>query len=100
MAIVDPVDGWLRLNIDFGTQSQDGANARVVGTLANSQDCTNGVDVDYELKSLSTEGQPMLVTTSDGGTLWLVAGTDSAFEGFTQYYIVSLTARLEPYAPE
>ena len=36
----------------------------------------------------------------DDGTLWLIAGTDSAFEGLTQYYIVSLTARLEPYEPE
>lgn len=100
VAIVDPVDGWLRLNIDFGIQSQDGANARVGGTLANSQDCANGVDVDYELKTLTTEGKPILVSTGDDGTLWLIAGTDSAFEGFTQYYIVSLTARLEPYQPE
>jgi hypothetical protein len=100
VAIVDPVDGWQRLNIDFGIQSQAGANARVAGTLANSQDCANGVDVDYELKTLTTEGQPLLVSASDDGTLWLIAGTDSAFEGFTQYYIVSLTARLEPYEPE
>jgi hypothetical protein len=100
MAIVDPMDGMLRLNIDFGTQSQDGANARVAGTLANSQDCANGVDVDYELKTLTTEGQPMLITSSGDGSIWLIAGTDSAFEGFTQYYIVSLTARLEPYEPE
>jgi hypothetical protein len=100
MAVVDPVDGWLRLNIDYGIQSQEGANARVAGTLANSQDCANGVDVDYELKTLTTEGQPMLISTGEDGTLWLIAGTDSAFEGFTQYYIVSLTARLEPYEPE
>jgi hypothetical protein len=100
VAEVDPVDGWLRLNIDFGVQSNAGANARVAGTLGNSQDCENGVDVDYEIKTLSTEGQPLLVSTGDDGTLWLIAGTDSAFEGFTQYYIVSLTARLEPYEPE
>lgn len=99
VAEVDPVDGWLRLNIDFGVQSNAGANARVAGTLGNSQDCENGVDVDYEIKTLSTEGQPLLVSTDDDGTLWLIAGTDSAFEGFTQYYIVSLTARLEPYEP-
>lgn len=100
MTEVDPVDGWLRLNIDFGIQSQEGANARVAGTLANSQDCADGVDVDYELKTLTTEGQPMLITSSGDGSIWLIAGTDSAFEGFTQYYIVSLTARLEPYEPE
>lgn len=99
-AEVDPVDGWLRLNFDFGVQSQAGANVRVAGTLGNSQNCDNGVDVDYEIKTLTTEGQPLLVDTGDDGTLWLIAGTDSAFEGFTQYYIVSLTARIEPYEPE
>jgi hypothetical protein len=100
LAEVDPVDDWLRLNFDFGVQSQAGANVRVAGTLGNSQDCENGVDVDYEIKTVTTEGQPLLVSAGDDGTLWLIAGTDSAFEGFTQYYIVSLTARLEPYEPE
>ena len=98
--VADGLDGWLRLNFDFGVQSQAGANVRVAGTLGNSQDCENGVDVDYEIKTLTTEGQPLLVSTGEDGTLWLIAGTDSAFEGFTQYYIVSLTARLEPYEPE
>lgn len=100
LAEVDPADGWLRPNFDFGVQSQAGANVRVAGTLGNSQNCENGVDVDYEIKTLTTEGQPLLVSTGEDGTLWLIAGTDSAFEGFTQYYIVSLTARLEPYEPE
>jgi hypothetical protein len=100
VAEVDPVDGWLRLNIDFGIQSNAGANARVAGTLGNSQDCEDGPEAPWELKAVTTEGQPLLVSSDDDGSLWLFAGTDSAFEGLTQYYIVSLTARLEPYEPE
>jgi hypothetical protein len=100
MATLDPEDGMLRLNVDFGVQSNEGTNARVVGTLGNSQNCDGGPETEYELKVLTTAGQPLFVTTSDDGTLWLLAGTDSAFEGFTQYYIVSLTARFEPYEPE
>lgn len=96
----DPVDGWLRLNVDFGIQSNPGANARVVGTLANSQDCADGVDADWEIKRVTTEGQPLLVSSDGDGIVWVFAGSDSAFEGFTQYYVLSLTARLEPYDPE
>lgn len=100
VAVVDPVDGWLRLNIDYGQQSQEGANARVAGNLSNSQDCADGPDGDWELKSLTTQGQTMIVPTDPEGTLWVFAGTDSAFEGLTQYYITTLRARLEPYEAE
>ncbi len=100
VAEVDPADGWLRLNTDIGIPSNAGANARVADTLANSQDCDDGVDVDWELKTVTTEGQSLLVSSGADGALWIFAGTDSAFEGLTQYYIVSLTVRLEPYDPE
>lgn len=93
-------DGWLRLNIDYGVQSQQGVNARVAGTLANSQDCGGGPNGVWELKTLTTQGQPLLISTDADGRLWVFAGTDSAFEGFTQYYITTLRARLEPYEPE
>lgn len=42
----------------------------------------------------------MFATTDAEGALWVFAGTDSAFEGLTQYYITTLRARLEPYEPE
>lgn len=100
VAEVDPADGWLRLNIDFGNQSQEGMNARVVGDLSNSASCDDGLEADWELKALTTRGQPMLISTDADGTLWVFAGTDSAFEGLTQYYITALRARLEPYEPE
>jgi hypothetical protein len=49
---------------------------------------------------MTTQGQPLFVSAGDDGVLWVFAGTDSAFEGFTQYYVVSLTTRLEPYDAE
>jgi len=96
----DPVDGWLRLNIDYGVQANPGANARIAGTLANSQSCDNGPDGEWEIKRVTTQGQPLFVSAGDDGVLWVIAGTDSAFEGFTRYYILSLTTRLEPYDSE
>jgi len=100
VAEVNPVDGWLRLNIDYGIQSNPGANARIAGPLANSQDCDGGPDGEWEIKRMTTQGQPLFVSAGDDGVLWVFAGTDSAFEGFTQYYVVSLTTRLEPYDAE
>lgn len=100
LAAVDQEDGWLRLNIDYGQQSQEGANARVVGTLANSHHCDQGTVAPWELKTVSTYGQTMLIATDSDGKLWVFAGSDSAFEGFTQFYITALRVRLEPYEPE
>jgi hypothetical protein len=57
-------------------------------------------DGEWEIKRMTTQGQPLFVSAGDDGVLWVFAGTDSAFEGFTQYYILSLTTRLEPYEPE
>jgi len=100
VANVDPQTNWLRLNIDYGAQAQQGANARVAGTLANSQDCSGGPDGDWAIKRVTTQGQPLIVSASEDGTLWVFAGTDSGYEGFTQYYVLSMTTRLEPYEAE
>lgn len=89
---------WLRLNIDFGNQAQSGEDAVVVGTLANSANCDDGVDADWELKTLSTEGTPLQVRSDAEGRIWVVAGSDSAFEGLTRIYFTGLRVRLQPQA--
>lgn len=86
-------DGWLRLNFDYGVQSSSGRDALVVGDMTNSREC--GVDESrWELKRVSTRGQTLLQRSDTAGRLWLVAGTDSAFEGASELYFTSLTARL------
>lgn len=89
----------LRLNFDFGNQSLSGANALVVGDMANSQDCSNP-DGEWELKTGSTRGTPFRARTDGNGRLWVVAGTDSAFEGLTVVYYTSLRVRLQPVPNE
>jgi len=85
----------LRLNVDFGNQSVGGENGRVVGTLAKSGQCDDPAAHRWELKTLSTAGQ-LIEARSDGqGRLWLLAGTDSAFEGLTNVYFTALKVRLE-----
>ena len=95
-AVADPADNWLRLNVGYGVQSSGGEDARVVGNLSNSQDCETAVEADWELKTVTTQGQTLFANTDENGVLWVFAGTDSAFEGFTQYYLTGLRVRLEP----
>jgi hypothetical protein len=88
------VDHWFRANVDIGNQSQAGEQTRVVGTLANTQPCDDLAAARWELKTLSTQGQPLSVRTDDAGRFWLLAGSDSAFEGLTRFYLTALRVRL------
>jgi hypothetical protein len=90
--------GWLRLNIDYGQQSQNGTNAQVVGILSNSYSCDDSVEAPWELKTLSTRGKELRMRSDAQGRLWIVAGSDSAFEGRTDWYLTALRVRLEPDA--
>jgi hypothetical protein len=84
----------LRMNVDIGNQSQPGERTRVVGTLANSQDCEDLSAARWEVKTVTTQGQPLSVRTDANGVLWVMAGTDSAFEGLTEVYFTTLGVRL------
>lgn len=74
-------EGWYRLDIDKGNQAQGGDDMVVIGNFANGTD-----ENVYTLKTLSNTS-PIRATTSSAGTLWLLFGTDSGFEGRTTIYI-------------
>ena len=82
-AIVEGDD--YRLNVDKSNQSSDGENAIVIGNVANGvEQCTG--DIPYRLITLDNEDKPFTITTDDTGTLWLLVGTESGFEGTTTLY--------------
>ncbi|MCM4158602.1 hypothetical protein FHG64_03145 [Antarcticibacterium flavum] len=80
--------GWYRLDIDKGNQATGGRHMVVIGNFANGTD--NNI---YTLKTLSTS-VPLTVTTNSEGSLWLLFGTDSGFEGETTIYMNSIEAEL------
>jgi len=84
-------DGYLRLNTDIGIQSQSGTEGVVVGDVANGIDCSQVSE--FQAKVLATE-LPIDVMSDDQGKIWLLAATDSGFEGYTQIYITKLTATI------
>lgn len=72
-------------NIDMGHQSQGGENANVVGNLAKPD---GNDDNRFAFKEFST----VIKATADAnGSVYLLIGTDSGFEGFTEYYIDDIT---------
>jgi hypothetical protein len=86
--------GNLRLNVDKGEQSMGGANARMVGDLANgSTDCATP---SYRYITRDNRDNPLRITTDAEGRLWLLVGTDSGFESTTSLYYDTIRVILEP----
>ena len=83
--IVTDTLGWLRMNIDKGSQSQGGADMIVIGNVAHPQ-LPQDSSGEYLIKSLSNGGQVFTTTTDSHGSLWCIVGTDSGFEGLTALY--------------
>lgn len=83
-----------RMNVDKGNQSTGGANALVVGDMANSVRC--GEPPRWELEQLSSGSESITVTADSDGRVWLFAGTDSGFEATTRFYFTWIIANFEP----
>ena len=87
--------GWLRMNIDKGNQASEGEDMINLGTLANPNiDLDTFTGEEYALMTLTSEGRSFEVVSDDQGKAWLIAGTDSGFEGSTRVYYSSIIVRL------
>jgi hypothetical protein len=82
----DEIQDYLRMNIDKGNQAQDGTDMYGLGTIG-----IQGEEFRYELIQRDNTERPFTVTSSPGGTLWLIVGTDSGFEGLTELYYNRIT---------
>ncbi|MGI9175432.1 MAG: hypothetical protein ACR2GR_08970 [Rhodothermales bacterium] len=86
--------GGYRLNIDKSNQATGGENAVPIGTIENGiEQCTG--DVPYRMITLTNQGAPFTITADEAGTLWLLVGTESGFEGKTALYYNTIDVRLE-----
>ena len=82
-------DHFYYLNVDKGNQSSGGANAIVIGNLAN--EAVNPHSPQYQPKTLSNPNQPLVVKTDSQGRLWIFIGVDSGFEGITKFYLAKIS---------
>jgi hypothetical protein len=94
--VIEDTDGWLRMNIDKGNQASEGEDMFNLGTLANPNiDLDTFTGEEYALMTLSSEGRNFEVVSDDQGHAWLIAGTDSGFEGPTKVYYNRIVVHME-----
>ncbi|KTC84653.1 MULTISPECIES: hypothetical protein [Legionella] len=78
---------FYRMVLDKGNQLADGKDMILLGSI--------GVDTQnslYRLKTLANQSSNYRVTSNSKGELWLVLGTDSAFESKTTIYYTNMLA--------
>lgn len=70
-----------RMNLDIGSQMADGKDMQMIGNIAKP--------AESEVQGFDFKPFEAIITakTDDKGAAYLVIGTDSGFEGFTEYYI-------------
>jgi hypothetical protein len=92
LAVLDP-GGSIRLSADKGQQSTGGRDAAVIGDIGNGTRCT--LTSPYvSVRRQFTAPNP--IRTDSRGSLWLLLGTDSGFEGLTALYYQSIVVRVTP----
>ena len=74
-------EGFYRLNIDKGNQSNSGSDMITIGNIAVDSQVYNLVT-----QSNSNQNFQFRATSNGSGELWLIVGTDSGFEGTTTLY--------------
>ena len=93
--VIEADDGWLRMNIDKGNQASEGEDMINLGTIANPNiDLETFTGEEYALMTLTSEGRLFEVLSDGQGNAWLIAGTDSGFEGPTTVYYDWISVQL------
>lgn len=85
--------GVVTLSADKGQQAHGGKDAAVIGNVANGTPCTGAAQPYVSLRRVSSEAT---ISADQRGSLWLLVGTDSGFEGLTGLYYQSITTRITP----
>ena len=85
--VIEDSGGWRRMNIDKGNQASEGEDMINLGTLANPNiDLDTFTGEEYTLMTLDNQDRTFSVTTDNAGVVWVIAGSDSGFEGPTTVY--------------
>jgi len=86
-------DNRYRLNFDHGDQAVSGKQGKVLGTQGiEGLDCGG-----TEFAKATRKSEEAIAFTADkDGKFWIVLGTDSAFEGTNDIYLLGAVASIKP----
>jgi hypothetical protein len=87
-SILDEKEGIYRMNIDTGSQSQGGEDMLVIGNVGKPE---GSIVTGFEYKPMKAAVKAI---TDKNGCVYVIIGTDSGYEGFTEYYIDNVTISL------
>lgn len=86
--------GIIRLNIDKGEQQNSGANALQLGDIRNDQPgCEDGAPFSIAVRESVDES--IIVEADAEGRVWLLFGSESAFESPHELYFTRFRVELE-----
>ena len=89
------------MNIDKGNQASEGEEMVNLGTLSNPNiDLDTFAGEEYALMTLISERRSFEVVSDGQGWVWLIAGTDSGFEGPTGVNNSRIVVRLKDIAQQ
>ena len=92
--VTDDID-WLRMSIDKGNQASEGTEMINLGTIANPNiDLETFTGEEYAIMNLNNQERPFQVTSDEDGSIWVIIGSDSGFEGATTVYYDSIDINL------
>ena len=94
LPIEDGGVAYVRLNLDAGRQSNGGRDMVAVGNMAKEENNRPG---EYEVKEFTAEFD---TAANVLGEVYLVIGTDSAFEATTSYYLDDISVTWEEAAQQ
>ena len=86
---------YYRMNVDIGSQSESGVHASVAGNIAYGPGNCNPGTGNY-VTIVRAHQHSAVVQASATGELWLLVGTDSAYEGTTGLYYRRIDVQLVP----
>jgi predicted small lipoprotein YifL len=91
--VVKGSDGYYKLNLDRGNQAAAGPQGVVLGTQG-----VEGLSCDGGTWAAATRSSTdaITVTADKEGKLWVVLGTDSAFESANALYLLGATINVKP----
>lgn len=93
--LVNDSINWLRMNIDKGNQASEGKDMINLGTLANPNiNLETSTGEEYALMNLDNQQIPFFVASDKDGSIWVIIGSDSGFEGATAVYYNSIGIQL------
>ncbi|MDR2910261.1 MAG: hypothetical protein LBV47_02690 [Bacteroidales bacterium] len=75
-------EGRYGLNIDIGNQSESGKDMKVIGNMEKPEATADLIGFDYKDINFTVNA-----TTDSNGCVYIIIGTDSGFEGLTEYYL-------------